>query len=121
MQCDHCQATIEAGEEREHHSRTLCDDCYMDALSPAQGCDPWAVYLGTRTANSGNGEVQLSENQAAIITFITEHGPLTHEALLAKFEGSLTQSDLRKELAALRHMEKIRAAKQGGTVVIRLW
>lgn len=121
MKCDQCQGTIEAGEEREHHSRTLCDDCYMDALSPAQGCDPWAVYLGTRTANSADGEVQVSENQAKILKIITEDGAMPFEAMLEKFEGRLSQSDLRKELAALRHMEKIRAAKQDGTVVIRLW
>ena len=24
--------------------KKLCDDCYMDALSPTKTCDPWAVY-----------------------------------------------------------------------------
>ena len=27
---------------RDFHGQLLCDDCYMDALSPARTCDPWA-------------------------------------------------------------------------------
>lgn len=41
MQCDRCKNVIEEGEEREHAGRILCEDCYMDALSPARTCDPW--------------------------------------------------------------------------------
>jgi hypothetical protein len=44
MQCDRCQANIEPGEEEQHLGQTLCEDCYMDALSPVKTCDPWAVH-----------------------------------------------------------------------------
>ena len=44
MICDKCQDNIEEGEERELHGRTLCEDCYMDTLSPPKACDPWAVH-----------------------------------------------------------------------------
>ena len=44
MKCDRCSAAVQEGEEREHHGEILCEDCYMDVLSPAKACDPWAVH-----------------------------------------------------------------------------
>ena len=44
MECERCKDIIESGEEREYAGRVLCEDCYMDALSPAKTCDPWAVH-----------------------------------------------------------------------------
>ncbi|MBF0526155.1 MAG: hypothetical protein HQK56_13800, partial [Deltaproteobacteria bacterium] len=44
MQCARCQETIEEMEAREMHGQTLCEDCYMSALSPTRTCDPWAVH-----------------------------------------------------------------------------
>ena len=43
MNCDKCGSEMKNGEETEHHGQLLCEDCYMDALSPARTCDPWAV------------------------------------------------------------------------------
>jgi len=40
MKCARCEASIPEGEEREHLGRALCEDCYMDALSP-QDLRPW--------------------------------------------------------------------------------
>ena len=36
MECEKCGDIIEDGDEREFHGRTLCEDCYMDTLSPAR-------------------------------------------------------------------------------------
>ncbi|MEA1923716.1 MAG: hypothetical protein U9N63_13805 [Pseudomonadota bacterium] len=43
MNCDRCGETVDAGDEQSYNSETLCDDCYMDVLSPTRICDPWAV------------------------------------------------------------------------------
>ena len=43
-QAHRCGVHIESGEEREYTGQMLCEDCYMDALSPVKTCDPWAVY-----------------------------------------------------------------------------
>jgi len=40
MVCDRCRVEIDAGEEREIHGRLVCEDCYMDLLSPTRNCDP---------------------------------------------------------------------------------
>ena len=44
MQCNECGASIKIGEEKELRDQILCEDCYIDALSHVQPCDPWAVY-----------------------------------------------------------------------------
>ena len=43
MKCERCKTVIAEGEEKELYSQILCEDCYMDLLSPAKGFDPWAV------------------------------------------------------------------------------
>jgi hypothetical protein len=40
---------------------------------------------------------------------------------LGKFNGKLTQKQLEREFAALRHMEKARGEKRGDRVVWRVW
>jgi hypothetical protein len=35
MRCDRCGETIPAGEEMQYFGQTLCEECYMQALSPA--------------------------------------------------------------------------------------
>ena len=40
MKCDQCQCEMAPDEVHEHGGRKLCDDCYMDAMSPKTGCDP---------------------------------------------------------------------------------
>jgi len=32
--CDKCKRSINCEEEREFHSKILCEDCYIDALMP---------------------------------------------------------------------------------------
>ena len=44
MQCERCKSLIPEGEQMELHGQILCEDCYMDLLSPPRICDPWAVH-----------------------------------------------------------------------------
>jgi hypothetical protein len=34
MKCEGCGAAVSPGDEREHCGQVLCEDCYMDVLSP---------------------------------------------------------------------------------------
>jgi hypothetical protein len=49
VKCQKCQREVPEEETHQHLGETLCDDCYIDAMSPAKPCDPWAVYSATRT------------------------------------------------------------------------
>ena len=116
VKCDKCGALIKKGEEVEYHGRTLCEDCYMDALSPARSCNPWAVY----TAKSlSSNESAVSETQAKILAILKETGGLDPNILAEMIQVKLT--DLEREIATLRHMEKARREKRGDRIVWRLW
>jgi hypothetical protein len=36
MECDRCGQQISVGEEMDHFGQTLCEECYMQVLSPAR-------------------------------------------------------------------------------------
>jgi len=116
VKCNKCEALIKRGEENEYYGRTLCEDCYMDALSPARACNPWAVYTA-KSLSSKEGAV--SETQAKILTILKETGGVEPNILAEKIQVKLP--DLEREIAALRHMEKVRAKLKDGKKIICLW
>ncbi len=118
-QKENCRAEIEDGEEREFHGLFLCDDCYMDALSPARTCDPWAVRSAGLAKEHGDTTEHGGGLQQKIIDLIKKSGGLSQTELAEKL--SVRPGDIEREIAALRHMEKIRAAMQDGKKVIVLW
>jgi len=121
MKCDQCSTTIEQGEAREHRGQELCEDCYMDALSPARACDPWAVHSAkSLEQHSGKASI-LTPIQSEILRIREETGGIERAALLERFDGRLTQPQLEREFASLRHMEKARGEKRGEKVFLRLW
>lgn len=116
MKCDKCRTHIESGEEREYTGQILCEDCYMDALSPMKTCDPWAVY--TAKSMSGKGAV-LTKLQEDILAVLEKTKGIELESLSEKL--GLKLSDLQREIATLRHMEKLKASMDGDRKVFRLW
>ncbi len=103
MLCEKCQSPMEPDEAREYGGRTLCEDCYIDALSPAKTCDPWATYTATRLATQ-----ELNPAQDAILKLITKQGHASLAELMAA--TGLDETALMREIAALRHMELVRGA-----------
>lgn len=119
MSCDRCSETLKSGEEREHFGRHLCEDCYMDALSPARTCDPWAVHSAQSLAKSRGGTLQLNEIQKKILTILKETGGAEPATITDKLE--IKPADFQREAAALRHMEKIRGELRNGKKFLILW
>jgi len=119
MKCDKCEETIEEGEERELHGRTLCEDCYIDGLSPAKACDPWAVYSAKSFSIQDGSEVKLTETQSKILQILKETGGVEPRILVERLQ--MKSSELEREIATLRHMEKLRGELREGTKIIRLW
>jgi len=98
MQCDRCGDEIGLGDERLHNSEKLCDDCYMDVLSPTRICDPWAV----RHAKACSGdETKLTATQQEIIKILTDTGGIIMTDLAARL--NLKEKEVERNLAALRH------------------
>ncbi len=115
MRCERCGAEVRENEVMEYMGKKLCEDCYMDAISPTRICDPWAVY----TAKSAAKDAKLTERQEEILKLIEEKGGMTMEEL-AK-ELAISPYELEREIAVLRHMEKVRAAMKNGKKVIVKW
>jgi len=119
LRCDRCRADIVDGEEHVHLGQTLCEDCYMDALSPARTCDPWAVHSARGMTAGQAGALELTETQQEILRILAESGGLSLEKLARQL--AMKQTDVERQIAALRHMEKVRGALVNGVRVIRLW
>lgn len=121
MECNRCGAVIDQGEEREHCGQVLCEDCYIDAISPLRTCDPWAVHIAKSLQQHTKGETFLTPIQAEIVQNLKEAGSIEPSALLLRLAGKLTLKELEREFSTLRHMEKVRAEKQGDRILLRLW
>ena len=119
MGCARCGTSIAEGEWREHLGRMLCEDCYMDALSPAKTCDPWAVHSAKNLGRTLAGGFELTEVQQRILAVLEETGGISPEQLAERLR--LTPADLERHVAALRHMEKVRGELREGRKYIRLW
>jgi predicted HTH transcriptional regulator len=91
----------------------------MDALSPARTCDPWAVHSAKSFGKELGGEFDLTELQRKILQILQETGGVAPEHLVERL--NLSPMDLEREIAALRHMEKVRGELRDGKKYIRLW
>lgn len=121
MKCQRCNAQIGPDDQREHLGQTLCEDCYMEALSPVRTCDPWAVHSAKSFEQHSGGSGPLTPVQSDILQILQETGSIEPAALLERIDAKLTLKELEREFATLRHMEKARGEKQGKKVVWRLW
>jgi hypothetical protein len=118
LKCQRCQCDISEDESHSYLSETLCDDCYIDAVSPPKACDPWAVYLATRTRESSGlkGVEGLTSVQKEVYELIKNKGKVTPAEVMANF--NITQRDLQDVVAILRHCEMIRGQKEGDMVYL---
>jgi hypothetical protein len=119
MRCERCGDTIDKGEEREFHGQTLCGDCYMDALSPPKTCDPWAVHSAKMLSKGTEANLAINETQAKILKILEETGGNELKIIAERLQ--IKPSDLEREIAALRHMEKVRGELKEGKKILRLW
>jgi len=121
MQCERCKGVIPADEDHEHLGRHLCEDCYMDVLSPVKNCDPWAIHCAKSFENMAGGQTHLTDVQKKILSILKENGGMERHDLLRQMGGNFSDGDLTREFAALRHMEKARAEKRGNKIFLRTW
>jgi hypothetical protein len=119
VKCERCGQKIPAGDEMDHNGQILCEECYMQALSPARACDPWAVRSAQTLSQMDDEYSLLSETQTKIIRFLEETGGATPEMIAKTLE--MTLPELERESVILRHMEKVRAQIRDGQKVICLW
>ena len=114
--CDQCGVAIPTGDEQQNNSQLLCEDCYMDTLSPTRICDPWAVH---HAKSCSENESTMTTTQKDLIAILTETGGVDIYELASRLE--LTKKETERNLATLRHMEKIKARPEHGKKIFCLW
>jgi hypothetical protein len=119
MKCEKCGNGIETGEERKLHGKVLCEDCYMDALSPPRACDPWAVHSAKSFLKEEGKGPELTPIQSRILEILRKTNGVEPKVLAERLQ--IRTSDLEREMATLRHMEKVRGELRDGKTIIRLW
>jgi hypothetical protein len=119
LECNKCKAVISDGGEREHNGETLCEDCYIDVLSPAKFCDPWADYAAKSFVEK-NPNMELSPNQSLIMNVLKEYGEIEPIILIDMLKDQITPEDGERECAALKRMGKIAIENNDGKVMIKL-
>ncbi|HMK35116.1 MAG TPA: hypothetical protein VK463_08620 [Desulfomonilaceae bacterium] len=116
--CHRCGSAISRGDERDYYGRSLCEDCYMDALSPVRTCDPWAVHSAKQLGDKTGG-LHVNPLQEGILKILRETGGIEPGDLAVRL--CLKPLELEREIAALRHMEKLRGELRNGRKYVVLW
>ena len=119
MKCDRCGDSIPAGEETEHGGQMLCEDCYMQALSPALACVPWAVRSAQTLSQMDESYSALTPTQTKVLQLLEETGGAERKVIAQELQMTLPQ--LEREIATLRHMEKVRGQMRAGQKIVVLW
>jgi hypothetical protein len=119
MKCERCKTIVPEGEHRLLHGQILCEDCFLDLLSPLKACDPWAVHSAMTSVKGAAADLELTSVQQKIVEILQNDGPQEPANLCAMLQIKYT--DLERNLATLRHMQKIRGELIGGKKLIRLW
>jgi hypothetical protein len=105
-----CGARVSPDDLVPHGGRQVCDDCAMDALSPAQPCDPWAVKMAKGSfATPADAVATLQGLERALYAAVQERGALAvaeAPALLGVGSG-----EVKRAFSVLRHMELLRGRR----------
>ncbi|MGQ9688395.1 MAG: hypothetical protein ACUVXF_06360 [Desulfobaccales bacterium] len=117
MNCDRCGCQLEAADRRHHAGQELCEDCYLEALHRPQACDPWAVHIAK--GDKGRTGLQLTPVQQKLYDLVKDRGKVLISEAAASL--GLSEDELRREFATLRHLELLRGQKEGLQVFITLF
>ena len=119
VKCEKCGNFIEEQDGQEFHGQMICEDCYIDALSPAIACDPWAVYSAKSFSKESGTGSNITETQSKILQILKETGGVEPKIISEMLQ--ISPSDLEREVATLRHMEKLRAELREGRKILSVW
>jgi len=119
VRCARCDKKIETHQSYEHQGNSFCEECYMGILSPPRACDPWAVYSAQTFLKNKDRLSTLTPLQRNMVDFVKGKGEASMEEMRTHL--CLTEEELRREFAVLRHMEVLRATKKDGKVVYTLF
>ncbi len=113
--CDKCGCACDSDDLRELSGKQVCEDCYLEGVEITKTCDPWAVHSAKNTL-SEDGKPHLTPTQQQIYDLIVQEKQLTPEEAARRL--NMSETELRREFATLRHLELLRGAKTPDGVII---
>ena len=113
--CDKCGCDCDAADLRDLAGKQICEDCYLDGVEITKTCDPWAVHSAKNTL-SADGKPILTDIQQQIYDLIVKEKELTPAEAASRL--NISETELRREFATLRHLELLRGAKTPDGVVL---
>ncbi len=113
--CTRCGAGLQGEEPRDYFGEVLCEDCYVEALSPVRTCDPWAVHCA-RSLKDLAGGLTLTARQQQLYELVSERGEVFY--LDAASALGISGDQVRREFAVLRHLEMLRACKKEQSIFL---
>ena len=119
--CSKCGVLVEKEDFYQLNGQEVCEDCAISSHKGPQACDVWAVKIATNTRKQQGleGTDGLTQRQKEIHDFLDNKKGATLQELLQEF--SLSEGELRKEIAVLRHCELARAHQKESGVVFVTW
>jgi recombinational DNA repair protein (RecF pathway) len=121
LKCARC-GTVTPKEDLYHHrGKDLCEDCYMGAMQAPKTCDVAATQLAKkhRQSTGQTGTEGLLEIQKQIYELIKRKGRASREQVMK--ELSLSEWELDKQIAVLRHCELVKGRKDEDGVFLVLF
>lgn len=118
QRCAKCGGEVDPQEVRAYAGQALCEDCYMDALSPIRTCDPWAVHTAKSLKDLPGGQL-LTPGQQQLYHLVKERGEVSLPEACSLL--GLAEDELRREFAPLRHMELLRGCKKDDLILLTLF
>jgi hypothetical protein len=119
MQCARCKQSFKKEDLHKHNGSLLCEECYMDALSPARSCDPWARNSAKNFVRETGSIAAINETQARILGLLKRNKSMELSVIAEALE--IAMFDLKREIATLHHLEKVRPGTRDGKMLISLW
>ena len=119
LACEKCGKEMDEQQRYAHLGRSYCEECYMDILSPARACDPWAVYAARCSLQGSDKFSALTPAQRRIVDYVRARGEVTIQDVTNDL--NLTEEEFKREFAVLRHMEVLRGTKKGPAVMYTLF
>jgi hypothetical protein len=116
--CEKCQSDCEPDDLRDLAGTQVCEDCYLDGLEITKTCDPWAVHSAKSTLPA-QGLPPLTPLQQQLYDMIVEEQELTPAEAAGRLKVS--ETELRREFATLRHLELLKGKKTPDGVVLTLF
>jgi uncharacterized Zn finger protein (UPF0148 family) len=119
IHCTKCGREIEKSQVYEYRGKVYCEDCYLDILSPPKACDPWAVHSAKTFLKERDRFSLLTPRQRQIVDYLKAKSESTPEEIMK--DVMISEEELRREFAVLRHMEILGATKKEGKIFYKMF